>query len=254
MTKTVFGVNIGLFGREGAESPSIPGFFGNFYASETTLWVCCVARKATRPDVVYGSVHMHAQQPTAVSERTGMKLDVSHVPETGLGVNVELDAGEVDISDATADLTGDLQLNGRVLEVGEEMLLEGTLRGTLSLSCGRCLNSFLQPFEIAVSARYVNAAENEHEDQADAGPRDVTRVPFVGDQIDLSSGIREDLLLNIPLKPLCRKNCRGLCPQCGADLNEGECTCEKKTADPRLAELRDIRAALEGEHKEQDEL
>ncbi len=183
-----------------------------------------------------------------------MKLDVSHVPETGLGVNVELDAGEVDISDATAGLTGNLQLNGRVLEAGEEMLLEGKLRGTLSLSCSRCLNSFLQPFEIAVSAKYVNAAENAHEDQADAGPRDVTRISFVGDEIDLSSGIREDLLLNVPLKPLCREDCRGLCPQCGADLNEGECTCEKKTADPRLAELRDIRATLEGEQQEQDEL
>lgn len=197
---------------------------------------------------------MHGHQLMAVSERTDMKLDVSHVPETGLGVNVELDAAELDISDATAELTAHLYLEGRVLEAGDEILLKGTLRGTFSLSCSRCLSNFSQPFEIEVSATYVNAAETELENPPENGLPEVTRIAFVGDEIDLAAGVREDLLLNVPIKPLCREDCRGLCPQCGADLNEGQCTCEKKTVDPRLAELRDIRVALEGEHKEQNEL
>jgi uncharacterized protein len=198
---------------------------------------------------------MHGGQPIVVSERTEMKLDISHIPETGLGVNVELDAGEVDISDATAELAGDLHFEGRVMEAGEEMLLlEGTLRGTFSLSCSRCLKGFVQPLEIQVSARYANTAEIEPESRAEAAPPETTPIPFVGDEIDLVLGIREDLLLNVPLKPLCREVCHGLCPQCGADLNEGECTCEKRTVDPRLAGLRDIRTQMERKHEKQNEL
>jgi uncharacterized protein len=183
-----------------------------------------------------------------------MKLDVSNVPETGLVVNVELDASEIDISGAPADLAGNPRLEGRVLEVDEKILLKGSLSGAFSLSCSRCLSSFSHPFGIEVSAEYANAAEKEPDDQADAVPPEVTRIAFVGDEIDLSLGIREDLLLNVPLKPLCREDCRGLCPQCGVDLNEGQCKCEKKTVDPRLAGLRDIRARIERKDEEQDEL
>jgi uncharacterized protein len=190
----------------------------------------------------------------AVSERTGMKLDVSHVPETGIEVSAELDASQIEISDAAVALSADLRLEGRVLEAGEEMLLEGTLRGTFSLNCGRCLSSFSQPFEIEVSATYVNAVDTELEDPAENAPPEVTRIAFVGNEIDLASGVREDLLLNVPIKPLCSEDCHGLCPQCGVDLNEDECTCEKKPGDPRLAGLRDIRAKLKTEYDEQDEM
>lgn len=173
-----------------------------------------------------------------------MKLDVSHVLETGLEVNVELDAREVDIADAEAELARNLQLRGRVLNAGEEMVLEGVLRGAFSLTCSRCSKRFVQPFDFEVSAVYVQTPESQPEARGERTSQDDTRINFLGDEIDLLSGIREDLLLNIPLKPLCRENCRGLCPQCGTDLNEGECTCQKETVDPRLVALRDIKTRL----------
>jgi hypothetical protein len=98
LTKAVSGANIIWSGKGGAESPSVLEFFGNFYASDAIFRGRCVARKAARPGLVYED-EMYGGQPIVVSERTEMKLDVSRIPETGLGVNVELDAGEVDISD-----------------------------------------------------------------------------------------------------------------------------------------------------------
>jgi uncharacterized protein len=179
-----------------------------------------------------------------------MKLDVSHVPEAGIEVSVAIDASEVNLSDETAQLGSDLHLEGRVFEAGEQMLLEGRLRGTFSLNCSRCLKPFDSPFDIDVSARYVNAPEAEHQDRADSNIPEEVIIPFVGDEIDLISGIREDLILNVPLKPLCSEDCRGLCAQCGADLNEGDCKCDRKTVDPRLAGLRDLRTQIEkGQHK-----
>ena len=177
-----------------------------------------------------------------------MKLDVSHVPEEGLAVSVDLDPREVDIPDNTAELKGPLRLEGRVLKAGEKVLLESMLRGALRLTCSRCLKGFVQPFEIEVSATYVQTPEAEPErGEGSAAALEDSRIAFLGDEIDLVSGIREDLALNVPLKPLCKEDCRGLCPQCGTDRNERECTCQKETVDMRLAALRDIQTQMESQ-------
>ncbi len=174
-----------------------------------------------------------------------MRLNLSHLPESGLEFNVELDAHEVDMTGTDADLGGNLRLQGRVLKAGEEMVLDGVLRGVFSLTCSRCLKQFVQAFEFPVSATYVQTAERPPGALAEVAFDDDTRIAFLGDEIDLISGIREDLMLNIPLKPLCSENCRGLCAQCGANLNEEECGCAQEPGDPRLAALRAIRTQIE---------
>lgn len=181
-----------------------------------------------------------------------MKVDVSNVPEWGLEVDVELDAREIDLTDAGADLAGDLHLQGRVLKAVDEILLEGTLRAAFNLNCSRCLKEFVQPLEFDISATYVQAAGDRPDKRAETAIDEATRVAFFDDEIDLLSGIREDVVLNIPVKPLCSEDCRGLCVQCGTDLNEGECTCRKEDVDLRFAPLRDIRTQLERQVKKQN--
>ena len=171
-----------------------------------------------------------------------MKLDVSHVPEWGLDVDVELDSREIDLSDAGAELGGELQLRGRVLNTGDEMVLAGKLRAVFNLICSRCLKDFVQPLEFDVSATYIQTSETRVRAEPDFDEE--ARITFADDELDLLSGIREDLVLNIPVKPLCKEDCRGLCAQCGTDLNEGQCGCRKESVDPRLAALRDIRTEM----------
>ena len=62
-----------------------------------------------------------------------------------------------------------------------------------------------------------------------------------GDRLEISTLLIEQILLDFPAKILCREDCKGLCPQCGADLNQGQCSCNKKEIDPRLAILADLR-------------
>jgi uncharacterized protein len=181
-----------------------------------------------------------------------MKVNVSNVPEWGLEVDVELDARQIDLADAGADLAGALHLQGRVLKAGDEILLEGKLRATFNLNCSRCLKNFVQPLEFDVSATYVQTPADRPDGRAETAFEEDTRITFSDDEIDLLSGIREDVLLNIPVKPLCSEDCRGLCVLCGTDLNEGECTCRKEDVDLRFAPLRDIRAQLEGQTKKQN--
>jgi uncharacterized protein len=173
-----------------------------------------------------------------------MKLDVSHVPEWGLDVDVEVNAREIDLSDAGAELEGDLQLRGKVLKAGDEMVLSGKLRAVFNLVCSRCLKDFVQPLEFDVSATYIQTPETRTGVRVEADLDEDARIAFVDDEIDLVSGVREDLVLNIPVKPLCKQDCRGLCAQCGTDLNEGQCSCRQETVDPRLAALRDIRTEM----------
>jgi uncharacterized protein len=181
-----------------------------------------------------------------------MKVDVSNVPEWGLEVDVELDAREIDLADAGADLAGDVHLKGRVLKAGDEILLEGTLRAAFNLNCSRCLKNFVKPFEFDISATYAQTSGDRPDGRAETALDEDTRIMLLDDEIDLLSGIREDVVLNIPVKPLCSEDCRGLCIQCGTDLNEGECTCRKEDVDLRFAPLSDIRTQLERQVKKQN--
>jgi len=174
-----------------------------------------------------------------------MKLDVSNVPESGMAVSVTIGADEVNMTEGMPDLAGALHLQGRVIKAGEEMVLHGTLRGAFNLTCSRCLKELARPFEIEVSATYVQPSAEGLEVRTKGDDAEEPPLLFFGDEIDLVSGIREDLLLNVPLKPLCHDDCRGLCPQCGTDLNEGECGCNRTTIDQRLSVLREIRTQLE---------
>ena len=82
--------------------------------------------------------------------------------------------------------------------------------------------------------------EPANEDGAEVAEGDLDVFPFDGEKIDLEPLFREQFVLAIPFAPLCREDCKGLCPQCGTDLNSGTCSCEKPT-DPRLAALKGLK-------------
>ena len=70
---------------------------------------------------------------------------------------------------------------------------------------------------------------------------DLTTAFYENETIDLGQLMREQFYLALPMKPLCREDCQGLCPQCGTNLNRGTCTCRDNWIDPRLAALKEIR-------------
>jgi len=119
----------------------------------------------------------------------------------------------------------------------DRFALEGRVRTTLELPCGRCLEPFAMPVDLAFDLRYlprsVNAGEGEREIEED----DLTTAFYEDDTIDLGQLMREQFYLSLPMKPLCSEECRGLCPQCGSNLNRGTCGCAADWQDPRLAAL-----------------
>ena len=117
--------------------------------------------------------------------------------------------------------------------VSDGLLATGTVEGAWEGPCRRCL----QPVQGTLKADVQELFE--------ANPREGETYRLGHDFIDLEPLAREALVLDLPLAPLCREDCRGLCPTCGADLNLGDCDCPPAEVDPRWAALDVLRLSAD---------
>lgn len=135
----------------------------------------------------------------------------------------------------------ELHVRGNVTNTGESMLVKADVNGEFELTCSRCL----QPATVAVDVSIRERFRREGPDgppEAD-GDEDEDDVSYYkGDRIDLGEVVREHVALQLPMKPVCRDDCRGLCVQCGTNLNTDRCDCRYDDVDPRLAVLRALQA------------
>lgn len=142
--------------------------------------------------------------------------------------------------DTGGDFTveGDVALALDIRRDKDRFRLVGTARATLRLACSRCLEPYSVPAECRFDLRYLPQAANAGEEEQEVAEDDLTTAFYRDDVIDLADLVREQLYLVLPMKPLCQPDCRGLCPQCGTNLNRETCGCEPRWVDPRLEALR----------------
>jgi uncharacterized protein len=119
--------------------------------------------------------------------------------------------------------------------------LAGGVKTTLELPCSRCLEAFLSPVDAPFDLRYQPYAPETSEGEREIQEDDLTTSYYENDAIDLGQLMREQFYLALPMKPLCRDECRGLCPVCGTNLNRGTCECKREWEDPRLAVLKKLK-------------
>jgi DUF177 domain-containing protein len=119
--------------------------------------------------------------------------------------------------------------------------LAGDVHTVLEVSCSRCLEPFTIPIDAAFDLRYQPHTENAGEGEAEIEEDDLATAFYTNDEIDLGQLMREQFYLELPMKPLCRDDCRGLCPECGTNLNRDTCVCTHEWEDPRLAVLKKLR-------------
>jgi uncharacterized protein len=118
--------------------------------------------------------------------------------------------------------------------------LVGDVDTVLELACSRCLDSYRLPVTASFDLRYLPGSEASADAEHEVGDEDLETSYYRDDQIDLNELLREQFYLALPMKPLCRDDCRGLCPQCGVNLNTGGCDCAPAWEDPRLAALKGL--------------
>ena len=131
----------------------------------------------------------------------------------------------------------------RMERVGSEVRVSGSLSAEIEVACVRCLNACPQLVELDFDVSYRRAEAGAAADEAELDETDLD-LDYYGDEgIDLQQLLGEQILLSLPMKPLCQTECKGLCSQCGINLNTETCDCEP-VVDPRLASLRTIRDQL----------
>lgn len=160
-----------------------------------------------------------------------VRFDVSSLTKAPLGTSLTLDVdtGPQDLTDLKVDFIRGMLV---VTRVQGGVLVQGTLSSRLEQECVRCLEPSEHSIDLKLEETFRLPGTNPQ----------IDTLYQVGEngKLDLTPILREQSWLAIPMKPLCHPDCRGLCPQCGANLNQEECACERTHVDPRLAALREL--------------
>jgi len=158
--------------------------------------------------------------------------------EPGLHKVVQLDLPAPDLGIDDERITGDVAIDLTATSTIDGIIVHGTVAMPWRSNCRRCLadvvgTALIDVDEVYQDPRDLAAVATDTADSAGA-------FPIEGDQIDLVPAVREHLLLELPDDVLCREACAGICPVCGADLNDGSCGCDTTVRDERWAALDDL--------------
>lgn len=148
---------------------------------------------------------------------------------------------ELNPIDERVRLTEPAAVTGKIRLSGNEVLVNGHIETRAQVECDRCL----QPVEAPVSAdfalEYITGSDYESREVAELAEAEMSVSVFDGESIDVDEIVKEQILLAVPTRMLCREDCKGICPECGIDRNTGECTCVADDIDPRWAALKNLK-------------
>jgi uncharacterized protein len=130
-------------------------------------------------------------------------------------------------------------------QIIKDIRLRGRLSAGLELQCARCLEPVKQDVKRDFELLYRPLGADAGRDELSVTDAEAEIGYYQGEGLELADVLREQVLLALPLKIVCRENCKGLCPQCGKNLNQEQCSCSAHVEDPRWAALKDIRGTLE---------
>jgi uncharacterized protein len=149
-------------------------------------------------------------------------------------------SGELEFNDDRVRLIEPPEISGQVVWKGNQLLLNGRLSARTQVDCDRCLKSVEVPVRTEFSLQYVTANDYASLHAAELEESDLALSIFDGEAIDIDEIVREQVLLAVPTRSLCREDCKGFCSVCGADKNLKECGCRTEDSDPRWVGLEQL--------------
>jgi len=177
-----------------------------------------------------------------------LQINVSQQLKAPIGSTREYEvSGDVDIEGSKKAVSGKV----RLMRTDDGILTTGTIKTGNEVTCSRCTSPFDYPLTLNVEGEYfpstdiVSGTPLPEPEEPDSFTIDEHNI------LDLTEAIRQYALLAIPMKPLCHQDCAGLCPSCGANLNQTSCGCPPEPTDPRWSALRKL--ALTKTHTEAKE-
>ena len=172
-----------------------------------------------------------------------MKLDLRQFRGETEHVVRRFEPSAFALEDEEFRLVAPVEFAADVRKDANKVRLVGRLKTTLECNCSRCLEAFAVPVDAPFDLLFLPTTENTGEGEQEIAEDDVGVSYYRDDVLDLGDVMREQFFLALPMKPLCREDCLGLCPVCGRNRNREPCDCQSNWEDPRLAPLKKL---LEG--------
>lgn len=174
-------------------------------------------------------------------------IPVDNVPIAGMVVAESLDPEWVDnaLGDALKAGEGPFRIELELAREGANVVVDGEVEVDFTFDCSRCAETAAQRTTVPIKLAYAEATGDAEDEAVDIGvwgiAADRELTIYEGPTIELERELIEQIVFALPSVPLCRETCRGLCAECGRDLNEASCACVVETVDPRWAKLKDIK-------------
>lgn len=145
----------------------------------------------------------------------------------------KLDENSIDNITEEFKIIGPVIYKGEIYKMQGEYLINVDINYTYSTQCDRCLKPITNEANTTLSGKLI-------QDDVDEFEEDENLIYYENDFLDLNKYISMEIISSLPMKSLCDEECKGICPSCGKDLNNGECNCETKEIDPRFEKLKDF--------------
>ncbi len=183
-----------------------------------------------------------------------MRISLNDLQQEPVIIEARIPVGEISYGDETAQVSP-LTVNGGAelveehhgpKEIVQDIRVRGEYSGDFTLACARCLDPVPEHLEGSFDLIYrplgVDAGKDEHSITTSE-----TEIGYYqGDGLELADVLREQVLLSLPARALCSEECKGLCPNCGQNLNSGTCDCDNKPVDPRWNALAGLKSQVKG--------
>jgi len=174
-------------------------------------------------------------------------IDLKDLAHEKLSFSSRFEPGVIDLGSENIRQIENLDWSASVERAGAEIRISGKLATTVELPCSRCLEpapmQVTKPFDLFFRERDESMFDEDEE--VELNEADTRTAFFTGTKLAMGDILREQVLLALPMKALCRVDCKGLCPTCGINLNSGSCSCAKEEFSPHMDTLLEIRRQLE---------
>ena len=133
----------------------------------------------------------------------------------------------------------------RVFRVTDLIEIEGSVETKVRMTCSRCLNEYdtqlSDLYRLTYTKELPKSLGDHDQSDIELSAEEMGLILFKGETIDLREALQEQIVMAIPQRPLCEKSCKGLCPNCGVNLNEGDCGCRKESFSSLADALKDFK-------------
>jgi uncharacterized protein len=171
-----------------------------------------------------------------------MKIQVQDIPSEGLHLSYEVDPAEWDLKEKGHSLLDPAQVVLDVLRQGEgDVYVSGELSAQVQGECSRCVKPIALPIQSRFDLEYLPSPREFSTAEVSLSSHALDLNFYQGDEIDVDDELMGQCLLAVPMYALCQSECRGLCPQCGVNLNKVNCQCHSEPVDLRWAALNNFK-------------